>query len=142
MSTLQQLIRKPRIKKISKNNNRILNGKPQIRGVCLRVFHRSPKKPHSANRWVAQVRINSKIEDISSSRKNTKGSPIKNQVTFAFIPGEGHNLQEHSVVLLRGGRVKDLPGIRYRVVRGKFDCAGVQNRKTSRSKYGVAIVRS
>jgi small subunit ribosomal protein S12 len=129
MATIQQLIRKPRSKVNTIRPDRILNNRPQVRGVCLRVFHRSPKKPHSANRWVAQVRI-------SSSKA---GRP---KVTFAFIPGEGHNLQEHSVVLLRGGRVKDLPGIRYRVVRGKYDCAGVQNRKTSRSKYGVASAKS
>lgn len=121
MTTIQQLIRKPRNLTKVKIDDRILLGKPHIRGICLRVFHMSPKKPHSANRWVTQVRVSS------------------NKVTFAFIPGEGHNLQEHSVVLLRGGRVKDLPGIRYRVVRGKYDCSGVQNRKTSRSKYGVAL---
>lgn len=130
MATLQQLIRKPRTSVINKKSDRILMGKPHIRGVCLRVFHMSPKKPHSANRWVAQVRV-------SSNNKITSGR-TRAKVTFAFIPGEGHNLQEHSVVLLRGGRVKDLPGIRYRVVRGKYDCAGVQNRKTRRSKYGVA----
>lgn len=125
MSTLQQLIRKPRVKKtITKKTKALLVNKPHIRGVCLRVFHMSPKKPHSANRWVTQVRV-----------KNKK-------VTFAFIPGEGHNLQEHSVVLLRGGRVKDLPGIRYRVVRGKYDCAGVSGRKTRRSKYGVPSPKS
>lgn len=129
MATIQQIIRNPRIIRRKKRKDRILNGKPQIRGVCLRVFHRSPKKPHSANRWVAQVRVWT-----NAIRKGTKVAKI----TFAFIPGEGHNLQEHSVVLLRGGRVKDLPGIRYRVVRGKYDCAGVLNRKTSRSKYGVA----
>ncbi len=129
MATIQQLIRKPRSNTRISRPDRILNNRPQVRGVCLRVFHRSPKKPHSANRWVAQVRI--------SSAKTARP-----KVTFAFIPGEGHNLQEHSVVLLRGGRVKDLPGIRYRVVRGKYDCAGVQNRKTSRSKYGVASAKS
>lgn len=131
MATLQQLIRKPRTNVINKKSDRILMGKPHIRGVCLRVFHMSPKKPHSANRWVTQVRV-------SSSNKVISGGRTRPKVTFAFIPGEGHNLQEHSVVLLRGGRVKDLPGIRYRVVRGKYDCAGVQNRKTRRSKYGVA----
>lgn len=97
----------------------MLRGRPQVRGVCLRVYHRSPKKPHSANRWVAQVRLRDK------------------KVTTAFIPGEGHSLQEHSRVLLRGGRVRDLPGVRYRVVRGVYDCLGVKGRKTSRSKYGV-----
>jgi small subunit ribosomal protein S12 len=168
MSTLQQLIRKPRATiqgprpmgggaSKGPHRDRILQGKPHIRGVCLRVRHRSPKKPHSANRWVAQVRLASSPERNAggvkpsgaskqaptaaggsaqpavSARKGSRGS----LVTFAFIPGEGHNLQEHSVVLLRGGRVKDLPGVRHRVVRGKYDCAGVANRKTSRSKYGV-----
>lgn len=130
MTTLQQLVRKPRKIRIKVKKDRILRGKPQIRGVCLRVFHRSPKKPHSANRWVAQVRVSNK----STSNKANEGL-----VTFAFVPGEGHNIQEHSVVLIRGGRVKDLPGVRYRVVRGKYDCGGVQNRKTSRSKYGVSL---
>lgn len=134
MATLQQLIRKPRIKskKVS-NVDDGLKGKPQIRGVCKRIFHRSPKKPHSANRWVAQVNVN-----LPSKKGNTSSNNSTTRVIYAFIPGEGHNLQEHSEVLLRGGRVKDLPGIRYRVVRGSYDCAGVQNRKTSRSKYGVA----
>lgn len=131
MSTLQQLIRKPR--NTSKKRNHIFNsikGKPHIRGVCKRVFHMSPKKPHSANRWVAMVNV--------SVMKSVGGNKIKgNRILYAFIPGEGHNLTEHSEVLLRGGRVKDLPGIRYRVVRGNRGCAGVENRKTSRSKYGV-----
>jgi len=126
MATLQQLVRKARVTRVrAKDKVRtkdVLKGKPQARGVCRRIFHRSPKKPHSANRWVAQIRRQNK------------------QTTRAFIPGEGHNLQEHSTVLIRGGRVKDLPGIAYRVVRGKYDCAGVVNRKTSRSKYGVPQV--
>lgn len=121
MATLQQLVRKPRTsnKKVGYRTSDVLQGNPQGRGVCLKVYQRSPKKPHSANRWVTQVR-----------RRNKK-------VTVAFIPGEGHNLQEHSTVLIRGGRVKDLPGVRFRVVRGAYDCAGVKDRQTSRSKYGV-----
>ena len=123
MATLQQLVRRPRSRGRGASQgyraSDALRGCPQGRGVCLRVYQRSPKKPHSANRWVAQVR-----------RRNK-------QVTTAFIPGEGHNLQEHSRVLIRGGRVKDLPGVRYRVVRGALDCAGVKGRQTSRSKYGV-----
>lgn len=148
MSTLQQLIRKPRVRaKFGRKKDRILQGKPQVRGVCIRVRHMSPKKPHSANRWVAQVRLTSAGSGNKSNKTATAGasassgtqatSKSKGKVTIAFIPGEGHNLQEHSMVLLRGGRVKDLPGVRHRVIRGKYDCAGVVNRKTSRSKYGV-----
>ena len=111
----------------------MLHGAPQARGVCLKVFQRNPKKPHSANRWVAQVRR----RPLSSAGKRPNRGR-RDRVTVAFMPGEGHNLQEHSTVLLRGGRVKDLPGVRHRVVRGTLDCAGVKGRKTSRSKYGVA----
>ena len=109
----------------------ILHGASQARGVCIKVFQKNPKKPHSANRWVAQVR-----------RRPLRGKARlrgrRERMTVAFMPGEGHNLQEHSTVLLRGGRVKDLPGVRHRMVRGALDCAGVKGRKTSRSKYGVA----
>lgn len=119
MPTIQQLIRKPRElqKKIKKN--RALKQNPQKRGVCTRVYTTTPKKPNSALRKVAKVRLTSGYEVI------------------CYIPGEGHNLQEHSVVLVRGGRVKDLPGVRYTVIRGALDTQGVQDRKKSRSQYGT-----
>ena len=119
MPTIQQLVRKGRQDKVSKNKTPALKGSPQRRGVCTRVYTTTPKKPNSALRKVARVRL-------SSGRETT-----------AYIPGEGHNLQEHSIVLVRGGRVRDLPGVRYHIVRGTLDCAGVEDRKTSRSKYGV-----
>lgn len=119
MPTINQLIRKPRKPKPVRNKVPALEGSPQRRGVCTRVYTTTPKKPNSALRKVARVRISSGIE------------------VTAYIPGEGHNLQEHSVVLVRGGRVKDLPGVRYKVVRGSHDAAGVSDRKQSRSRYGV-----
>ena len=119
MPTINQLIRKPRAKVVTKSKVPALEACPQKRGVCTRVYTTTPKKPNSALRKVAKVRLTNKIEVI------------------AYIPGEGHNLQEHSVVLLRGGRVKDLPGVRYHMVRGSLDTAGVKDRKQSRSKYGA-----
>ena len=119
MPTISQLIRKGRIKVQKKTNTPALAGSPQRRGVCVRVYTTTPKKPNSALRKVARVRLTSGYE-VSS-----------------YIPGIGHSLQEHSVVLVRGGRVKDLPGVRYHVVRGTLDTVGVQDRKQSRSKYGA-----
>ena len=119
MPTIQQLIRQGRSSKSSKTKTPALKGSPQRRGVCTRVFTTTPKKPNSALRKVARVRLTSGIE------------------ITAYIPGEGHNLQEHSVVLVRGGRVKDLPGVRYHIVRGSLDLQGVKDRKQSRSKYGA-----
>ena len=118
MPTISQLIRKGRIKVEKKTNTPALAGSPQRRGVCVRVYTTTPKKPNSALRKVARVRLTSGYEVTS------------------YIPGIGHNLQEHSAVLVRGGRVKDLPGVRYHVVRGTLDTVGVQDRKQSRSKYG------
>jgi len=117
--TIQQLVRKGRSTKFDKSKTPALKGAPQRRGVCTRVFTVTPKKPNSALRKVARVRITGSME------------------VTAYIPGEGHNLQEHSVVLVRGGRVKDLPGVRYKVVRGTLDAAGVSDRKKARSQYGV-----
>ena len=119
MPTIQQLVRKGRQDKVSKNKTPALKGSPQRRGVCTRVYTTTPKKPNSALRKVAKVRLTNGYEVIS------------------YIGGEGHNLQEHSVVLIRGGRVKDLPGVRYHMVRGSLDTAGVKDRKQSRSKYGA-----
>ena len=119
MPTVNQLIRKPRQDKPSRNKVPALKGCPQRRGVCTQVMTRTPKKPNSALRKVAKVRL-------------TNGQEV-----IAYIPGEGHNLQEHSIVLIRGGRVKDLPGVRYHIVRGTLDAAGVEKRRVSRSKYGV-----
>ena len=119
MPTINQLIRKPRSPLVVRNKVPALKGCPQRRGVCTRVYTTTPKKPNSALRKVAKVRLTNKIEVI------------------AYIPGEGHNLQEHSIVLIRGGRVKDLPGVRYHIVRGSLDTAGVKDRKQSRSKYGT-----
>ena len=119
MPTIQQLIRQGRTSKTTKTKTPALKGSPQRRGVCTRVFTTTPKKPNSALRKVAKVRLTNKVEVI------------------AYIPGEGHNLQEHSIVLIRGGRVKDLPGVRYHIVRGSLDTAGVKDRKQSRSKYGT-----
>ena len=118
MPTIQQLVRKGRTKIVSKSKSPALNDCPQRRGVCTRVYTTTPKKPNSAMRKVARVRL-------------TNGNEVN-----AYIPGEGHNLQEHSIVLIRGGRVKDLPGVRYHTVRGALDTQGVQNRKQCRSKYG------
>ena len=119
MPTINQLIRKPRAKVVTKSKVPALESCPQKRGVCSRVYTTTPKKPNSALRKVAKVRLTNGYEVIS------------------YIGGEGHNLQEHSVVLLRGGRVKDLPGVRYHMVRGSLDTAGVKDRKQSRSKYGA-----
>ena len=119
MPTIQQLVRKGRVSKPSKGKTPALKGAPQRRGVCTRVYTTTPKKPNSALRKVARVRLTSGIE------------------VTAYIPGEGHNLQEHSIVLVRGGRVKDLPGVRYHIVRGTLDAAGVQGRNKSHSKYGA-----
>lgn len=118
MARINQLVRSPRSSKQRKNNVPALNSCPQKRGVCTRVYTTTPKKPNSALRKVARVRI-------------TNGNEVS-----AYIGGEGHNLQEHSVVLIRGGRVKDLPGVRYHIVRGSLDTSGVAGRKRSRSKYG------
>lgn len=119
MPTIQQLVRKGREIIRAKSKSRALDACPQRRGVCTRVYTTTPKKPNSALRKVAKVRLTNKVEVI------------------AYIPGEGHNLQEHSIVLIRGGRVKDLPGVRYHIVRGSLDTAGVKDRKQSRSKYGT-----
>ena len=119
MATVNQLVRKPRKRKVSKTDVPALKGSPQRRGVCTRVYTTTPKKPNSAMRKVARVRL-------------TNGTEIN-----AYIPGEGHNLQEHSIVLVRGGRVKDLPGVRYHIVRGALDTAGVEGRLQRRSKYGA-----
>ena len=119
MATINQLVRKPRAKKVEKSNVPALEACPQRRGVCTRVYTTTPKKPNSALRKVARVLLSNGME------------------VTAYIPGEGHNLQEHSIVLIRGGRVKDLPGVRYHIVRGSLDTAGVKDRKQSRSKYGT-----
>jgi small subunit ribosomal protein S12 len=119
MPTINQLVRKPRQPRVVRNKVPALDACPQKRGVCTRVYTTTPKKPNSALRKVARVRLTNAQEVIS------------------YIPGEGHNLQEHSVVLVRGGRVKDLPGVRYKVVRGTLDAAGVSDRKKARSQYGV-----
>ncbi len=119
MPTINQLVRHNRVKVKSKSKSPALQGCPQKRGVCTRVYTTTPKKPNSALRKVARVRLSNGIE------------------ITAYIPGEGHNLQEHSIVLVRGGRVKDLPGVRYHIIRGTLDAAGVQDRKQGRSKYGT-----
>ena len=119
MPTINQLIRKGRIRAKKKNASPALKGNPQKRGVCTRVYTTTPKKPNSALRKVARVRLTNGME------------------VTAYIPGEGHNLQEHSVVLIRGGRVKDLPGVRYHILRGNLDTQGVANRKQRRSLYGT-----
>ncbi|MCC7430736.1 30S ribosomal protein S12 [bacterium] len=119
MPTINQLVRKSREKTVKKTKSPALNSCPQSRGVCTRVYTTTPKKPNSALRKVARVRLSNGVE------------------VTAYIPGEGHNLQEHSIVTIRGGRVKDLPGVRYHIIRGSLDTLGVANRKTSRSKYGA-----
>ncbi len=124
MATINQLVRKPRKSKVEKTNVPALQACPQRRGVCTRVYTTTPKKPNSAARKVARVRLTSNYE------------------VSAYIGGEGHNLQEHSLVLIRGGRVKDLPGVRYHIVRGSLDTAGVQDRKQGRSKYGAKRPKS
>ena len=124
MPTIQQLVRKGRKKLTSKSKSPALGSCPQKRGVCTRVYTTTPKKPNSAMRKVARVRLQN-------------GKEVN-----AYIPGEGHNLQEHSIVLIEGGRVKDLPGVRYHIVRGSLDTAGVNDRKTSRSRYGAKKPKS
>ena len=124
MATINQLVRKPRSRKMAKSNVPALQACPQRRGVCTRVYTTTPKKPNSAMRKVARVRLTNGFEVTS------------------YIGGEGHNLQEHSVVLIRGGRVKDLPGVRYHVVRGSLDTAGVTKRRPARSKYGAKRPKS
>ena len=119
MPTINQLVRKGRTQIVSKSKSRALDACPQKRGVCTRVYTTTPKKPNSALRKVAKVRLTNQLEVI------------------CYIPGEGHNLQEHSIVLVRGGRVKDLPGVRYHIVRGTLDTAGVAGRTQRRSKYGA-----
>ena len=119
MPTLNQLVRLGRKRQLSKTASPALKGAPQTRGVCTRVYTSTPKKPNSALRKVARVRLTNGME------------------VTCYIPGEGHNLQEHSIVLIRGGRVKDLPGVRYHVVRGTLDASGVDGRQQSRSKYGT-----
>jgi small subunit ribosomal protein S12 len=122
--TIQQLVRKGRADKVNKAKTPALKGSPQRRGVCTRVYTTTPKKPNSALRKVARVRLTSSIE------------------VTAYIPGVGHNLQEHSIVLVRGGRVKDLPGVRYKIIRGSLDTQGVKNRKQARSRYGAKKEKS
>ena len=117
--TIAQLIRKGRKHKVKRSKSPALQGRPQLRGVCLQVRTMTPKKPNSALRKIARVRLTNSVE------------------VTGYIPGEGHNLQEHSIVLVRGGRVKDLPGVRYHIVRGTLDAAGVNQRRKSRSKYGA-----
>ncbi|KUO62694.1 30S ribosomal protein S12 [bacterium BRH_c32] len=119
MPTINQLVRKGRLVITSKNKAPALDACPQKRGVCTRVYTTTPKKPNSALRKVARVRLTNHIE------------------VSAYIPGEGHNLQEHSIVLIRGGRIKDLPGVRYHIIRGTLDTSGVEDRKKARSKYGT-----
>ncbi len=119
MPTINQLVRIGRKRQHKKSNTPALQNSPQKRGVCIRVYTTTPKKPNSALRKVARVRLTNGIEVTS------------------YIPGEGHNLQEHSVVLIRGGRVKDLPGVRYHIIRGTLDAVGVENRRQARSKYGT-----
>jgi small subunit ribosomal protein S12 len=122
--TISQLVRKGREKVEWKTKSPALQNSPQKRGVCVRVFTQTPKKPNSALRKVARVRLTSQIE------------------VTAYIPGVGHNLQEHSIVLVRGGRVKDLPGVRYKIIRGSLDTQGVRNRKQARSRYGAKKEKS
>jgi len=124
MPTIQQLVRKGREDKIEKTKTPALKGSPQRRGVCTRVYTTTPKKPNSALRKVARVRLTSGVE------------------VTAYIPGVGHNLQEHSIVLVRGGRVKDLPGVRYKIIRGSLDTQGVRGRKQARSRYGAKKEKS
>ncbi|MFA6618833.1 MAG: 30S ribosomal protein S12 [Candidatus Neomarinimicrobiota bacterium] len=124
MPTINQLVRQGRKKITKKNNVPALNANPQRRGVCTRVYTTTPKKPNSALRKVARVRLD----------KSTEVS--------AYIPGEGHNLQEHSIVLIEGGRIKDLPGVRYHIIRGTLDTAGVEGRRQSRSRYGAKRPKS
>ena len=129
MPTLHQVMRKPRKPKVLKNKVVALAGNPFKKGVCTRVYTTTPKKPNSALRKVARLSIN--------LGKDKKTKRTKKTEVIAYIPGEGHNLQEHSVVMMRGVRVKDLPGVRYHIVRGVLDCGGVDKRRRGRSKYGA-----
>ena len=124
MATVNQLVRKPRKRQVAKSNVPALEACPQKRGVCTRVYTTTPKKPNSALRKVARVRLTNGYEVTS------------------YIGGDGHNLQEHSVVLIRGGRVRDLPGVRYHIIRGTMDCQGVEGRRQQRSKYGAKRPKS
>ena len=124
MPTIQQLVRKGRTSKVTASKTPALHASPQRRGVCTRVYTTTPKKPNSALRKVARVKLSSGTE------------------VTAYIPGVGHNLQEHSIVLVRGGRVKDLPGVRYKIIRGSLDTQGVRNRKQGRSHYGAKREKS
>jgi small subunit ribosomal protein S12 len=124
MPTIHQLVREARTRQTSKTKSPALQGAPARRGVCVRVYTQTPKKPNSALRKVARVRLTNGVE------------------VTTYIPGVGHNLQEHSIVLIRGGRVKDLPGVRYHVIRGTLDAVGVQDRRRSRSKYGTKRPKS
>ena len=124
MPTIHQLVRKGREAVVKKSKTPAMGACPQKRGVCIRVYTTTPKKPNSALRKVARVRLTNGLE------------------VTAYIPGVGHNLQEHSIVLIRGGRVKDLPGVRYHIIRGILDAAGVANRKRSRSKYGAKLPKA
>src|ERR1700751_5091277 len=124
MPTIQQLIRKPRRQPVKRNKVPAMQANPQKRGVCTRVYTTTPKKPNSALRKVARVRLTNQLEVTS------------------YIPGEGHNLQEHSLVLIRGGRVKDLPGVRYKIIRGSLDTQGGRNCKQARSRYGAKKEKS
>ena len=124
MPTIHQLVRKGRLRETAKTKSPALQSSPQKRGVCVRVYTQTPKKPNSALRKVARVRLTNGIE------------------VTTYIPGVGHNLQEHSIVLVRGGRVKDLPGVRYKIVRGSLDTQGVRNRKQARSRYGAKKEKS
>jgi small subunit ribosomal protein S12 len=124
MPTIHQLVREGRDRQLNKTKSPALQNAPQRRGVCVRVYTQTPKKPNSALRKVARVRLTNGIE------------------VTTYIPGVGHNLQEHSIVLIRGGRVKDLPGVRYHVIRGTLDSVGVQNRRQGRSKYGAKRPKS
>lgn len=119
MPTINQLIKKPRIKKIRSSKVPALQQCPQRKGVCLKIFIRTPKKPNSAKRKLARIRL------------------TNNKIVSGYIIGEGHNLQEHSVVLIRGGRVKDVPGLKYKIIRGAYDFEGLKKRKQARSKYGA-----
>jgi len=124
LPTINQLVRKGRVQILSKKKAPALSACPQKRGVCTRVYTTTPKKPNSALRKVARVRLTNHME------------------VTAYIPGEGHNLQEHSIVLIRGGRIKDLPGVRYHIIRGTLDTSGVEDRKKGRSKYGAKKPKS
>src|SRR5688572_33339548 len=124
MPTINQLCRKPRVKQLKRSKSPVLGKCPFKRGVCVQVKTMSPKKPNSALRKIARVRLSNQME------------------VTAYIPGEGHTLQEHSVVMIRGGRVKDLPGVRYHIIRGKLDATGVKDRKQGRSKYGAKRVKA